>query len=62
MALGAVRWLNCRLLSDTQKLSSGVRDFKVAIVPSVAYNGRRPFSQTTRRNASAAQEAYGSDI
>ncbi|TQV96961.1 elongation factor G 1, mitochondrial precursor [Cordyceps javanica] len=51
--LNSVRWLNCRLISDSSRSSAGFRDFKVAIAP---FPARRAFSQTSTKHA-AAQDA-----
>ncbi|PNY24889.1 Elongation factor G, mitochondrial [Tolypocladium capitatum] len=56
-ALGAVRWLNHRLLLETPRLGLGGREFKAAVVPPLSCRWSRAFSQTSSRAASAAQEA-----
>ncbi|OAQ96516.1 hypothetical protein LLEC1_07438 [Akanthomyces lecanii] len=51
--LSSVRWLNCRLISDSSRSSAGLRDFKVA---GASFNARRAFSQSSIRRG-AAQDA-----
>ncbi|OAA82263.1 elongation factor G 1 [Akanthomyces lecanii RCEF 1005] len=51
--LSSVRWLNCRLISDSSRASAGFRDFKVTGAP---FNARRAFSQSSTRHG-AAQDA-----
>ncbi|KAJ2967641.1 hypothetical protein NQ176_g9562 [Zarea fungicola] len=51
--LGSVRWLSCRLISDSSRSSSTFRDFKTAVVP---VHTRRAFSKT-KTVRGAAQDA-----
>ncbi|KEY65095.1 hypothetical protein S7711_08164 [Stachybotrys chartarum IBT 7711] len=54
-AFGVGRWLSCRLLTDSQKWTSGSRDVMLQFQPS-AFAARRTFTHTSRRSG-AAQEA-----